>query len=149
MSRPAPGPTQPLFSGYQGSFSGESWQGCGADHTSLHTCSTNFMNAWSCNSIPLYAETTLLTLTYKYRDGLTFGETYIHTYIHYITCIHTYSYKQTYIHTYIHTYTHTHIDTYRQIDIHMYTHTYVHTYIRVHTVDPQVCHKDSRMWNKS
>jgi hypothetical protein len=58
VSRPALGPTQPLFSRYQGSFSGASWQGYGVDHTSLHTCSTNYMNAWRCNSIPPYAETT-------------------------------------------------------------------------------------------
>lgn len=41
VSRPALGPTQPLFGGYQGSFSGTSWQGFGADYTSLYTCSTN------------------------------------------------------------------------------------------------------------
>ena len=99
--RPALGPTQPLFSGYQGSFSGANWQGCCADHTSLHTCSTNYMNACGCNSVPPYAETTLLTLTH--RDGLRFGETYIHTYIHTHTHTHTHTYIYTYIHTYIHT----------------------------------------------
>ena len=31
--------------------------------------------------------------------------------------------------------------------MHTYIYTYIHTYI--HTMDPLVCYKDSRVWNKS
>jgi hypothetical protein len=50
-----------------------------------------------------------------------------------------------YITTYIHIYTHTHTRTY--IHTHTYTHVYLHIYIQ--SMDPLVCHADSRMWNKS
>jgi hypothetical protein len=32
--------------------------------------------------------------------------------------------------------------------VRIHTHTQTHTHIHIHSMDPRVCHRDSRMWNK-
>ena len=92
------------------------------------------------NLIHTYIHTHTHSQTHLYIN--IYIQMYIYIYIYIHTHTHTHSYVHTYVHTYIiHTYKHTHIYVY----IYIYTHTHIHK----HSMDPCVCHKASRMWNKS
>jgi len=39
--------------------------------------------------------------------------------------------------------------TYIPIYIYIHTHTHTHTHAHVHSIDPKLCHEDSRKWTTS